>query len=176
MSPFVFCTCYFLTLIALLSLFVLFLSVCRLGVFYSYLSVVAICLLPCTTPLTFRVPFLPFPSTSSLLALSITSSLPPLNLYPAQPSTLIYPYPYPPSPPVGVSQVIELEKLLAAGGTPDDIRARIEKASEAVPEAVVEVQEKEKEAAKVEVEKVEEVVTPPVETPIVEALPVSVPV
>lgn len=72
--------------------------------------------------------------------------------------------------------MIELEKLLAAGGTPDDIRARIEKASEAVPEAVVEVQEKEKEAAKVEVEKVEEVVTPPVETPIVEALPVSVPV
>lgn len=72
--------------------------------------------------------------------------------------------------------MIELEKLLAAGGTPDDIRARIEKTSEAVPEAVVEVQEKEKEAAKVEVEKVEEVVTPSVETPIVEALPVSVPV
>lgn len=116
----------------------------------------------------------PFLSPSSLYYFltptSKSSSCPALNPYlplPSLPS---------PSPPVGVSQVIELEKLLAAGGTPDDIRARIEKTSEAVPEAVVEVQEKEKEAAKVEVEKVEEVVTPPVETPIVEALPVSVPV
>jgi hypothetical protein len=79
-----------------------------------------------------------------------------------------------------------LEKLLASGGTPDDIRARIEKTPEAVTVTVTETavaveesdkeKEKEKEVAKVELEKVEEAASPPVETPIVEALPVSVPV
>jgi hypothetical protein len=108
-----------------------------------------------------------------------SSPLPPvlLHLSPLPSSSL-------PSLTSGVSQVIELEKLLASGGTPDDIRARIEKNPEAVTvtETVAAVEEsdkdkeKEKEVAKVEVEKVDEAATPPVETPIVEALPVSVPV
>lgn len=40
--------------------------------------------------------------------------------------------------PPGVSKVVELEKMLAAGGTPDDIRAKIAKPTDAAEEAAVE--------------------------------------